>query len=42
VLGLSDHVIVLNAGQAIAEGPPEVIVRDPRVIEAYIGETAHA
>ncbi len=42
VLGLSDHVIVLNAGQAIAEGPPEVIVRDPRVIEAYIGETARA
>lgn len=42
VLGLSDHVVVLNAGQAIAEGPPEVIVRDPRVIEAYIGETPRA
>jgi branched-chain amino acid transport system ATP-binding protein len=42
VLGLSDHVVVLSAGQAIAEGPPEVIVRDPRVIEAYIGDAPRA
>lgn len=42
VLGLSDHVVVINAGQAIAEGPPEVIVRDPGVIEAYIGEAPRA
>lgn len=39
VLGLSDRIVVLTAGQVIAEGPPEAIARDPRVIEAYIGGT---
>lgn len=42
VLGLSDRVIVMNAGQLIAEGPPEAIRRDSRVIEAYLGGTGDA
>ena len=41
VLELSDRVVVLNEGQVIAEGRPHEAMRDPRVIEVYLG-TAHA
>ncbi|MCC6889138.1 MAG: ABC transporter ATP-binding protein [Hyphomicrobiales bacterium] len=37
VMGISDHVVVLDHGLRIAEGTPEAVRNDPRVVAAYLG-----
>jgi len=41
-MALVSRVIVMNFGEIIAVGPPEEIVKNPKVIEAYIGKTEEA
>jgi branched-chain amino acid transport system ATP-binding protein len=47
VMGVSDHILVLDYGRRLSEGTAEEIRADPRVIEAYLGaadplEAGHA
>lgn len=40
VMALSQQVVVLHHGEVIARGEPEAVVRDPAVLECYLGEEA--
>jgi ABC-type branched-subunit amino acid transport system ATPase component len=42
VIRLAERTIVLNFGEVLADGPPEVVMRDEQVIEAYLGRASVA
>jgi branched-chain amino acid transport system ATP-binding protein len=42
IMNISQRIAVFDSGELIVEGPPDKVVRDERVIRAYLGEEYHA
>ncbi|HVV93659.1 MAG TPA: branched-chain amino acid ABC transporter ATP-binding protein/permease [Hyphomicrobiales bacterium] len=42
VMGLADHIVVMDHGEKMAEGPSAQVRADPKVIAAYLGQEADA
>jgi len=38
VAGLADRLVALETGAVIAEGPPDDVLVDPRVVASYLGD----
>jgi len=41
IMGVSDRIVVLDHGEKIAEGTPEEIAQNEKVIDSYLGERYH-
>jgi branched-chain amino acid transport system ATP-binding protein len=40
--GLADEVLALDLGRTVVQGPPDMVVNDPRVVAAYLGSSPEA
>jgi branched-chain amino acid transport system ATP-binding protein len=38
IMAVSDRVLVMHEGKELTQGPPDEVVKDERVIEAYLGQ----